>query len=711
LRRTHEKDESDRALAVAGQLKRTLGWRGSLAIAAAFAVALASAALAAPDAAPATTCPPVARPPVGEKLDETPSRKVRSAAELEDVLRSDFKGRVIVPKDVDWEMKRPCGGFDELGRCIDTPMHDIPIHSGVQLVGERGELASRPTLRASDRLAEYSLFKIECNDVRVEGLHLVGPAAGSRDKTKLPFYVNGVSVVEDAAHQTGRRIVIADNEMDQWAGGAVDVRSSEEADVLEPEDYDGPRIRPEDAGLVRVERNYLHHNARDEGGYGVVVGGNSYTTIEGNVFDFNRHAIASNGHAFNGYVARFNYVLEGGYTYGGNGYYGQHFDVHGTSTPEERAEHHYDGGRAGEKYEIAFNTLRGEQNYGGFLGIGSHARAAFELRGRPAIRADFTNNVVVHDDTGEAIRLKGGKDQSLDTDSPSTFNLHSDGNRFDADYSAELAAGDFDGDGRTDVFVANGTAWFFSRAGVRPWELLHESTKRTDELGFADIDNDGVTDVLYRDSSGNVGYLKGGRGGLVPLTSAPVAMKELRFGDFDADGLTDIFHTQGGHWHVWYGRTRTWTQTQDSSKPISELLFGEFDGVRGTDVVGVNNSGWSYSSAATGGWVRFNGKLTRSFAKAVAADLDGNGKTDILVDFDGEEWRYSRDGRTGLDTRQFGIRSSRLKAPLKRLPIGRFDGGMEDRIITFMAGDNRFRIWRGLLDGIAFFPRSSQPMR
>ena len=66
------------------------------------------------------------------------------------------------------------------------------------------------------------------------------------------------------------------------------------------------------------------------------------------------------------------------------------------------------------------------------------------------------------------------------------------------------------------MFVANGTGWFFSRAGIRPWEFLHASTKRTGELGFADIDNDRITDVLYRDGGGNVGFLKGGREALKP---------------------------------------------------------------------------------------------------------------------------------------------------------------------------------------------------
>ena len=120
-----------------------------------------------------------------------------------------------------------------------------------------------------------------------------------------------------------------------------------------------------------------------------------------------------------------------------------------------------------------------------------------------------------------------------------------------------------------------------------PWQQLHESTKRTRELAFADIDNDGKTDVLYRDGAGNLGYLSGGTVALVPLTTLPVAISDLRFGDFDGDGKTDMFYTRNNQWYVWYGRTRTWTPTASSGAKIGDLLFGDFDGVKGTDVVAV----------------------------------------------------------------------------------------------------------------------------
>ena len=225
--------------------------------------------------------------------------------------------------------------------------------------------------------------------------------------------------------------------------------------------------------------------------------------------------------------------------------------------------------------------------------------------------------------------------------------------------------------------------------------------------------------MLYRDPSGELGYLKSGTAApLIPLTTVPVPIKDLRFGDFDGDGKTDMFYTRQNQWQVWYGSTRTWTATETSGDADLELLFGEFDEVRGTDVAGVLGSGWSYSSASTQGWARLNGKLTSSFSNAVAADFDGNGTTDIAIG-DGQTWRYSRDGNSPLVTMRNG--DSRLPYPsLNRLPIGRFDGGARHQVISFSltaegtAPNIRYLpgewlvIWRGRGN---FAARSAQTMR
>jgi hypothetical protein len=637
----------------------------------------------------------------------TPVKRVGSPTELADTLTSSFRGRIVIPRDVDWEMKRACGARDEFGRCVDTPLTFLPLHAGVELVGERGALGSRPTLRATYDAESYPLLHIQEGGVRVEGLHLYGPRRPKdRFKANLPG-VKAITVVQDAPNQRDRPTVIADMEIDRWLVG-VEVEGVKE--VKEPKDYcDTPGCPvplPTDAGLLRVERSNIHDNTGVGGGYGVVVGGGAYATIEGNVFQFNNHSIAASGYAYSGYVALFNYVLRGVYTFGEDRTLPHSLDVHGTGGSGSS----HAGGWAGTYFMLRQNVILGEQDYG-FLG--RLTRAAFALRGRSVRSANFIGNVVTHDDFDEAIKLRSGDDDSLDEDKPSTFNLRTAGTVYDTDHSTELAAGDFDGDGRTDAFVANGTAWFMSRAGIQPWELLHESTKLTRELAFADVDNDRRTDVLYRDGAGRVGYLRGGQGDLLPLTSTPVPLSELRSGDFDADRLTDLFYTRGGEWRVWSGRTRTWSTVGGSGKPIGELLLGEFDGAPGTDVAGVIGSGWAYSSAARSPWTPMNGRLTKSFAGARAADLDGNGRTDVVVHSSGA-WRWSRDARGPL--------SSMRRAPgypiLAQTLVGRFEGGTRDWLVAFgPAGSvvgspgDRLAIYRGPRPGEGFQPLSVQSMR
>ena len=631
---------------------------------------------------------------------QLPERRVASASELNCLLRSDFAGRVIVPRNVSWAMV----GDDDCNPATpnDKPLIDIPLKNGVQLVGERGDLGRRPFLY--DNLDEsHSMFVVEGTAVRVEGLNLRGPKPGTgRKNDEIPN--QAILVHHDPRHadpaQRFRQVVIADNELQQWAVAGVRVGSWVNQD--DPSAYRRKcpggcqHLNRTAARTVRVERNYIHHNAMDTKGYGVVVGGGAYASIEGNVFDANRHAIAASGAAYSGYIARFNYILEGGYKE--DGYYNQHFDVHGVGKGGY-------GGSAGEYYEISHNTIRGEQAYRCFA-VCLASRPAFLLRGKPTQGAHFRSNVVVQDDLDDAVALKSGGlvnkiGRGEDHDK---FNFHHGGNRFDGDYSGELAAGDFDGDGRDDVFLANGTGWFFSRAGIRPWEFLRPSNKRVGDLGFADIDNDRRTDVLYRDGSGRVGFVKSGSAPAVtPLTSSTDPLREMRFGDFDGDGLTDMFEVRGKQWAVWYGRTRAWTATQSSDTPVDELLLGEFDAVRGTDVAAVKKGGWALSSGSRGGFTRFNGKLSRSFKDAVAADFDGNGRSDIAIS-DGKRWNRSADGRARLELLRTGSGS------IRKVQIGRFDG-TRSQAITFNSGGLRLVIWRGLATGSRLLTRSDQNMR
>ncbi len=660
---------------------------------------------------------------------------VHSVEELDDTLHDrSFTGRVIIPRDSVWFMERCDKNKDEFGNFICTPVLELPIYSGVTLMGERGQLGSRPLLFTTlvDKVQNRAVFEVCGNNIRVENLHLRGPQTGENHHIELPYF-HGIRVfhaagkraespcladstpdiLEPIRGQLGRNVVIANNEMEQWTGGAVGTfgvhRNTPIAEWkphtcagnaqccgdpdggFEPdEDVCWIPLTFADAGLVRIEGNFIHHNARDGGGYGVDVSGGSFVTITGNVFNYNRHAVTATGKGHSGYIARFNYVLQGGYREDPNvvysGFYNQHMDVHGEPPGGY-------GNPAGTQFDISLNTLRGAQTYAQI-----RTRPAFMQRGVPAIGIDFHDNVLVHGSLNDAVRFKRFNPFGAPSNPAARqfAKFHPSGNRFGTDTVRDLATGDFDGDGVTDIFIANGTAWFYSRAGKRPWEFLHASTKNVKELGFADIDNDGVTDVLYRDPQGNVGFLKSGREDLVPLTTSPVPMKDMRFGDFDGDGKTDMFITHQGKWRVWRGATKAWEVVNTSGKTISELLFGNFDRVRGTDVATVLSDRWAVSSGATSSWNFLNKRLAGTFKDAIAADFDGNGSTDIAFRrrvLTLNIWYVSSDGQG--EPRVLGLPDISRDYGL----VGRFDQSSPRAMMIYNAprllGLNNFKIWRG----------------
>jgi hypothetical protein len=548
-------------------------------------------------------------------------KTVTSGWDLVATLYSDFTGTIQIPS----------------GAAIDLSGHpENPIRSCVQIKSTRrgldqgGIIFTDSIPGGNGEEQAYALFDVRGHDVRLEGFRFRGPSEGERSSSL--GRVSGIRITQNAAVGLGVNVVVENVNAWFWTKEAIAVNGQVYATTVEAVPPDTPRMSANQAGLTRVSRNFIHHNSRDGLGYGVSVNSGGYATIEGNLFDHNRHAIASNGAPYTAYFAHYNYVLDGGYTQSGS--WNQHFDVHGSDGGY--------GGVAGELFDISFNTFRGDQDY--FV----NTRAAFWLRGTPTVGAFFHDNVLLHSNRGEAVRLKspdcwiaypvGGGEYSDEL-----CHLVVGPNTYGTDTSGGLAVGDFDGDGRDDVFLANGTGWWYSSAGLTEWRFLRASSLMVGSLRFGRFDTDLKTDVLFTDgpqwfvSSGGTGtpVVRAAYDGL-PLSSSV-------FGDFDGNGLTDLLHIFGTQWYLSPGLAGSWSLVHEAAVAASALRVGDFDGDGRDDIFLVANSRWSWWKP---GWTTFltlNPSISVSVGSLAIGDFDGDGRDDI-VQTSGDGWRYSRSG-------------------------------------------------------------------
>ena len=140
-------------------------------------------------------------------------------------------------------------------------------------------------------------------------------------------------------------------------------------------------------------------------------------------------------------------------------------------------------------------------------------------------------------------------------------------------------SGDFDGDGKTDVFsIQSSGQWRMSSAGTATYiKLGYDPAQKLSGLRFGDFDGDCKTDVFSVQSSGQWRMSSGGTAGYIKLGYDPDrTIKDLRFGDFDGDGKTDVFSVQSsGQWRMSSSGTAGYIKLgYDPDRTIDELRFG-----------------------------------------------------------------------------------------------------------------------------------------
>ncbi len=377
---------------------------------------------------------------------------------------------------------------------------------------------------------------------------------------------------------------------------------------------------------IRIHGNFFHHNQHpqsdtDAEGYGVSLGDGAWARIYENVFDFNRHSIATTGNV-GGYRAERNLVLKGGgYHDGLLSTYTHQFDVHGTGCPNHLC------GDAGYQFWFTDNTFQYTNG------------PSIKIRGHVRRRADINGNVFAKDDrdswdtdpTGAAIVVRTYDGIHIGND-----------NRTSVDDWGKYQVCDFDADGVDDLFLATGATWWFSGYGEFQWTFLNAQTFRGDQLQVGQFDPVPGCDVLAQ--HGNDWLLfSGGRGEPVNLGAFGVRVKDVVFGrfgrprpgiDFRDSEVLALMRARNGDWMTsQLSRANRWTVLRaagSSSPALKDLRFADFTGDGLTDVLAVVNGHWQISEGGTSEFAHWNDRLSDPMGALYFADLDTGRQRDVL---------------------------------------------------------------------------------
>ena len=186
---------------------------------------------------------------------------------------------------------------------------------------------------------------------------------------------------------------------------------------------------------------------------------------------------------------------------------------------------------------------------------------------------------------------------------------------------SRMFVGDFDGDGKSDIFYVTHGAdssgrndWWISYGGEESSaRVLNKQANDPSRMFIGDFNGDGKSDVFYvtvgADSKGNytwwVSY-GGLAAGAEILRTSPADPSRMFVGDFDGDGKSDIFYVEPkadsagrNAWAVSYGGKSAWRTLNRQANDPSRMFLGDFDGDGRSDVFYVSRAGdW---------WVTYGG--------------------------------------------------------------------------------------------------------
>jgi hypothetical protein len=163
---------------------------------------------------------------------------------------------------------------------------------------------------------------------------------------------------------------------------------------------------------------------------------------------------------------------------------------------------------------------------------------------------------------------------------------------------------DYPGDKRDDILWADGTTWRVASCGSGQFKPVNTSSFRISDMRFGDFNDDGKTDIFaIEQGTWHVSYSAQSGWTALPV-SLTNTVNGLVVADFNGDGRADVAtsnvirdangNISGFSWSIWFNGTSQWTTTrcpvpisvdgiplQSPCVPITAAAgIGTFDGGR-----------------------------------------------------------------------------------------------------------------------------------
>ena len=611
---------------------------------------------------------------------KTGVKRVGTAAALVSALKAAKPGDVIYVND---------------GARIDMSTYyakTVEIPGGVTLASGRGKAGSLGGMIYST-YKKYtpwaSVFRVVGDRVRITGLRFRGPDVSVGVDNQDPIVV-GI-LIRPKSGALPWNVEIDNCELYGWPAAAISV-----GDVKNG---------------VRIHHNDIHHNQRHGLGYGVVEG-TSHPQIGSNVFDFNRHSIASTGYPGSNYTACHNIVLPNGIDHafdmhGGfdKGFYpnaagtsmlvydnifliSSHAGIVIRGVPEKQATIHDNSFRHGAPpqktrngssiVQTSWNRAPACLNTGGCNLIAWPGYPGYQKMSDKGVCRGACSPFENVTDPTKFIHIVSYANRfaqphkyywSISYGSSSSWTFR----RFSGLEAKDLRAGDFDGDGTDDAIYTDAKSLYYFPSARFGRKTIVSSTAQLAALGLGDFNGDGKTDILHPTGSKWM-VVYGGTSQWRQLNGSSYAFPDMALGDFNGDGNTDVFVSTGSEWRVSWGGKSGWVRLGLSSYPLSQLAFGDFNGDKKTDVFRTDGTNWWVSWGGTSKWDHLGGSGYR-LDQLAFGDFNGDGKTDVFVAPAGK-WLVSLGGTSSWKT------FNGSSVPLSALLLGDFNGDGKTDVIA-----------------------------